>query len=86
MALVGYAHVSTTDQDLAHQIAVLTALGCQKLFSEKNTGTKKQGVSLSLGVSIICGRGTGWSTRVSIGYHEVCATCKIWCMILKAKT
>lgn len=43
MTLVGYARVSTTDQDLTHQIAVLTALGCKKLFSEKNTGTKKAG-------------------------------------------
>lgn len=43
MALVGYARVSTTDQDLTHQIAVLTAMGCKKLFSEKSTGTKKEG-------------------------------------------
>lgn len=43
MALVGYARVSTTDQDLSHQIAVLTAIGCRKLFSEKSTGTKKEG-------------------------------------------
>jgi DNA invertase Pin-like site-specific DNA recombinase len=43
MALVGYARVSTTDQDLSHQISVLTAIGCRKLFSEKSTGTKKEG-------------------------------------------
>lgn len=43
MALVGYARVSTTDQDLTHQIAVLTATGCRKIFAEKITGTKKEG-------------------------------------------
>ncbi|WP_227745777.1 recombinase family protein [Serratia odorifera] len=43
MALVGYARVSTTDQDLTHQIAVLTTVGCRKIFSEKMTGTSKEG-------------------------------------------
>lgn len=43
MALVGYARVSTTDQDLTHQIAVLTSAGCRKIFSEKMTGTRKEG-------------------------------------------
>ncbi|HBY9793273.1 TPA: recombinase family protein, partial [Klebsiella pneumoniae] len=43
MALVGYARVSTTDQDLTHQIAVLTSAGCRKIFSEKMTGARKEG-------------------------------------------
>ncbi len=43
MALVGYARVSTSAQDLTHQIAVLTATGCRKIFAEKMTGTKKEG-------------------------------------------
>ncbi|HEN3639367.1 TPA: recombinase family protein, partial [Yersinia enterocolitica] len=41
MALVGYARVSMTDQDLTHQVEVLTAAGCLKIFSEKISGTKK---------------------------------------------
>nr|WP_228029126.1 recombinase family protein [Yersinia pseudotuberculosis] len=43
MELVGYARVSTTDQDLTHQVEVLTAAGCRKIFSEKISGTKKEG-------------------------------------------
>ncbi|BEO21332.1 integrase-like protein y4lS (plasmid) [Serratia marcescens] len=43
MAFVGYARVSTTDQDLTNQIAVLTSAGCRKIFSEKMTGTRKEG-------------------------------------------
>jgi len=43
MALVGYARVYTTDQDLTHQIAVLTSAGCRKIFSEKMTGARKEG-------------------------------------------
>lgn len=43
MALVGYARVSTTDQDLTHQIDVLTSAGCRKIFCEKLSGTKKEG-------------------------------------------
>ncbi len=43
MARVGDARVSTTDQDLTHQIAVLTSVNCRKIFAEKMTGTKKAG-------------------------------------------
>ncbi|WP_242152565.1 recombinase family protein [Sphingomonas sp. BAUL-RG-20F-R05-02] len=37
--LVGYARVSTTDQSLNIQIASLIAAGCEKVFSEKLSGT-----------------------------------------------
>ncbi len=43
MEFVGYARVSTTDQDLTNQIAVLTNAGCRKIFAEKISGTKKEG-------------------------------------------
>ncbi len=39
MLLVGYARVSTGDQDLTNQRAELHAVGCTKIFSEKITGT-----------------------------------------------
>jgi DNA invertase Pin-like site-specific DNA recombinase len=39
---IGYARVSTTDQDLAVQIAALIADGCEKIFSEKLSGTSMQ--------------------------------------------
>ncbi|WP_371187846.1 recombinase family protein [Thalassotalea maritima] len=35
---LGYARVSTTDQDLQIQIDYLTSLGCEKIFSEKVSG------------------------------------------------
>ncbi|UOG91527.1 MAG: recombinase family protein [Candidatus Thiothrix sulfatifontis] len=43
MALVGYARVSTLDQDHTAQLERLTAAGCTKVFSEKKSGTTQQG-------------------------------------------
>jgi DNA invertase Pin-like site-specific DNA recombinase len=40
---VGYARVSTTDQDLTLQIAALNAAGCDPIRSEKRSGTKVTG-------------------------------------------
>lgn len=42
MALVGYARVSTTDQDLSIQLNTLKEAGCKKIFSEKMSGTQKK--------------------------------------------
>jgi DNA invertase Pin-like site-specific DNA recombinase len=39
--LVGYARVSTRDQDLSNQEAQLRAAGCRKVFAEKITGMKR---------------------------------------------
>ncbi|WAH66892.1 recombinase family protein [Xanthomonas hortorum] len=39
--LLGYARVSTGEQDLTNQRAELHAAGCTKLFSEKVTGTQR---------------------------------------------
>lgn len=43
MALVGYARVSTTDQDHTTQVERLEQAGCEKVFSEKMSGTSKKG-------------------------------------------
>ncbi|MEZ5454293.1 MAG: recombinase family protein [Thiothrix sp.] len=43
MALVGYARVSTLDQDHTTQIDRLKSAGCEKVFSEKKSGTSKKG-------------------------------------------
>lgn len=38
----GYARVSTNGQDLTSQINILKKEGCQKIYSEKITGTKSE--------------------------------------------
>jgi DNA invertase Pin-like site-specific DNA recombinase len=43
MAVIGYARVSTTDQDLSIQEAALRASGCDVIRAEKRSGTTTQG-------------------------------------------
>ena len=38
--LIGYARVSTADQDWALQIDALTKAGCEKLFTDEASGAK----------------------------------------------
>ena len=43
MPTIGYARVSTTDQDLSIQEAALRAAGCDVIRSEKSSGTSTEG-------------------------------------------
>jgi DNA invertase Pin-like site-specific DNA recombinase len=47
MAIFGYARVSTRDQDLASQVAELTAAGCAKVYREKVSGAKTDRAELA---------------------------------------
>lgn len=45
--IVGYARVSTNDQDLAGQIGELTTAGCAKVYREKASGARGDRVELA---------------------------------------
>ncbi|MDD2500460.1 MAG: recombinase family protein [Geobacter sp.] len=48
MATIGYARVSTTDQNLTTQIEQLTAAGCDKIYQEKKSGADAEREQLAL--------------------------------------
>ena len=39
---VGYARVSTTSQNLDMQVSALTDAGCEKIYTEKESGVKER--------------------------------------------
>ena len=53
MALIGYARVSTTDQDLSLQLDALRAAGVERVFKDRASGAKADRPGLAEAVSFI---------------------------------
>lgn len=51
--LIGYARVSTQDQNLALQIEALTTAGCQKIFEDKVSGSRSERPGLAKALEML---------------------------------
>ncbi len=51
--LIGYARVSTDDQNLALQTQTLTEIGCAKIYEDKISGTKTNRPGLQLALEVL---------------------------------
>jgi DNA invertase Pin-like site-specific DNA recombinase len=56
--LIGYARVSTLDQDLALQLDALKGAGCEKLFTEKASGAQRDRPQLAAALEYMRGGDT----------------------------
>ena len=56
--LVGYARVSTQDQDLSLQLDALQAAGCDKVYTEKASGAQRDRPQLQAALEYMRGQDT----------------------------
>jgi DNA invertase Pin-like site-specific DNA recombinase len=77
MTAIGYARVSTTDQDLSIQEAALRVAGCEVIRAEKRSGTTTEGREELRTVLDFLRRGDVLRSLVSIGSPAASATFKI---------
>ncbi len=64
---IGYARVSSTDQNLARQIATLDAV--HRLFEEKQSGSRRDGRTSLAEMIAYARKGTPWSSPRWTGSH-----------------
>ncbi len=68
--LVGYARVSTQEQDLALQLDALKAAGCTKVYEEKASGAQRERPEL----------------KAALGYMRQGDTLVVWKLLYSGKT
>jgi DNA invertase Pin-like site-specific DNA recombinase len=59
--LVGYARVSTQEQDLALQLDALRGAGCERIFEEKASGAQRERPELQAALGFM--REGAWTLR-----------------------
>ena len=70
---IGYARVSTKDQDCALQLDALKAAGCEKIFEETASGAKTDRPELAAALAYMRD-GEHWSSGSSIAWPAPCAS------------
>ena len=68
MTIIGYARVSTTDQDLTLQLAALKAAGCEIIRREKASARSTKGRTELDTVLDFLRKGDDWWLRGSTGW------------------
>jgi predicted site-specific integrase-resolvase len=67
--MIGYARVSTDDQNLALQLDALRGAGCEAVFEDVGSGADDSRKGFAAALRVACwlgGKSTGWAGRCSI--------------------